>query len=235
MNKRAIMSAAFLFALTQALEATPITRRATITGGGRGTGKCTIEVNVDDTAEVEISGDTGVLTTLSGQTSVWRRFQCNQPLPFNPGEFRFQGIDGRGSARLIRDPRSNRGTAVIRIEDRKGGREGYTFDLLWRGSEGGNWYPQQPPIPPGHYPHPGGFPMAKAIQLCQDSVTNRLNRDGYPYVTFERTIPDDKPGRNDWVIGAVKGRRGYEATRFSFSCSVDFSSGRVRSVDVNRR
>ncbi len=77
--------------------------------------------------------------------------------------------------------------------------------------------------------------MAKAIRVCQDSVTDRLNRDGFPYVTFERTVPDDGPGRNDWVIGTVSGRRGYETTRFSFSCSVDFSAGRVRSVDVRRR
>jgi hypothetical protein len=77
--------------------------------------------------------------------------------------------------------------------------------------------------------------MAKVIRGCQDSVTNRLNRDGYPYVTFERTIPDNNSGRNVWVIGTVSGRRGFETTRFSFSCFVDFQSGRVRSIDVRRR
>jgi hypothetical protein len=77
--------------------------------------------------------------------------------------------------------------------------------------------------------------MARAIQICQDSVTDRLNRDGYSYVTFERTIPDNNPGRNDRVNGRVSAKRGFETTRFSFSCSVDFRSGRVRSVNVNRR
>jgi hypothetical protein len=58
---------------------------------------------------------------------------CNQVLPPNPAEFRFHGIDGRGRQELIRDP-SRGGVAVIRIEDPKGGREGYTFDLEWRGT-----------------------------------------------------------------------------------------------------
>jgi hypothetical protein len=76
--------------------------------------------------------------------------------------------------------------------------------------------------------------MATAIRICQDAVTSRLNRDGYSYVTFDRTIPNNGPGNNDWVIGTVRGRRGREVTLFSFSCSADFSSGRVRSVDVRR-
>lgn len=107
------------------------TRRAEIRGGG-GDGKCTIEVEVDDTAEVEIRGDVARLRTLSGHRAVWRRFQCNQPMPLNPASFRFRGIDGRGRQDLVRDPR-NGGVAVIRISDHKGGREGYTFDVEWRG------------------------------------------------------------------------------------------------------
>ncbi|HUE20559.1 MAG TPA: hypothetical protein VMQ86_02695 [Bryobacteraceae bacterium] len=260
MNKQFFQSAAILALLLQPLHADGDFRRATITGGGGGNGWCTVEVNVDGTAEVEVSGDSGVLRTLSGQQAFWRRFQCNRPLPPNPSDFRFNRIAGRGAVRLIRNPRFNGGTAVVHIEDPKGGRAGYTFNLQWSGfggGGGGGWPPAPLPPAPGHPPGPppqapgwpsapqppapgypggpGGFPMAKAIRICQDSVTNRLNRDGYPYVTFERTIPDDNPGRNDWVIGTVSGRRGFETSRFSFSCSVDFSSGRVRSVDVRRR
>jgi hypothetical protein len=54
-------------------------------------------------------------------------------MPARPADFRFQGIDGRGRVQLVRDPRQNRGVAVVRIEDSKGGREGYTFDLIWQG------------------------------------------------------------------------------------------------------
>jgi hypothetical protein len=210
----------------QAAPANPVSRRATITGGG-GNGRCTVEVSVDHSAEVEISGDRGLLTTTAGQPATWRRFQCNTPLPRNPVDFRLGGTNGRGTVRLIQDPRSTGGRVVVQITDRQGGRATYSFDLQWRGPRnGGGWTP-------GH--GPGGFPMARAIQICQDSVTGRLNRDGYSYVTFERTFPDDNPGRNDWVNGRASAKRGFETTRFWFSCSVDFLSGRVRSVDVNRR
>ena len=110
------------------------TFRAQIRGGGGDHGKCTIEVEVDGVAEIEINGDQGRMRTLSGTPAVWRRMQCNQPLPQNPLDFHFSGVDGRGRQTLLRDPASNRGTAVVRIEDPDGGREGYTFDIEWRGA-----------------------------------------------------------------------------------------------------
>jgi hypothetical protein len=70
--------------------------RANITGAA-GDGKCTFEVVVDGAAEVEIYGDQGSVRTLSGSPASWRRLECNQSLPNNPSDFRFQGIDGRGS------------------------------------------------------------------------------------------------------------------------------------------
>jgi len=112
------------------------TRRASITGGGGDTGKCTVEVRVDGAAEVEITGDMGRIRTLYGQPASWNRFDCSSPLPRNPVDFRFRGVDGRGNVQLIRDPSSRGGTAVVRVEDPKGGAEGYTFDLEWRGSSG---------------------------------------------------------------------------------------------------
>jgi hypothetical protein len=110
------------------------TRQADIRGEGGDRGKCTIEVEVDGSAEVSFYGDTGQLRTFSGQPAHWRRLECTDGLPRNPWEFRFRGIDGRGHVELIRDPRNNRGVAVVRIEDFQGGREGYTFELEWRGS-----------------------------------------------------------------------------------------------------
>jgi len=105
--------------------------------GGDGDGKCTIEVEVDGVAEVEIRGTVARLRTRQGQMANWRRFDCNQAMPTQPYDFRFRGIDGRGRQDLVRDP-GNGGIAVIRIEDSKGGREGYTFDIMWRGGTGSN-------------------------------------------------------------------------------------------------
>jgi hypothetical protein len=140
------------------------TRRATISGRGGDDGKCTIEVQVDGTAEVEIRGDAGRIRTLGGQPAIWKRFECNRPLPQNPVDFSFSGVDGRGRQDLVRDPR-NGGSAIIRIDDPQGGSDGYTFDINWRGGtawtpgsgwdNGGSWNPGggsgwNPP-----YPGPG--------------------------------------------------------------------------------
>ena len=114
------------------------TFRAQIRGGGDH-GKCTIEVDVDGVAEIEIQGDQGRMRTLSGNPSGWRRMVCNEPMPQNPQGFHFSGVDGRGRQTLLRDPSSNRGVAVVRIEDPQGGHEGYTFDIEWRGAGGGDF------------------------------------------------------------------------------------------------
>lgn len=107
--------------------------RATI-GGPRGdVGRCVVEVNVDGVATVEVFGEEGRLNTLAGQPAEWRRMICNGPLPSNPAEFRFKAAGGRGKQLLERDPRENRGVAVVRIEDPKAGRDNYVFELEWRG------------------------------------------------------------------------------------------------------
>ncbi len=251
MNRHMFAGAAILAGLLQPAHANPVSRRATITGGG-GNGRCTIEVTVDHAAELEVSGDQGLLTTTAGQPADWRRFQCNARLPSNPVDFRFTKVNGRGTARLIQDPRSTAGRAVVHITDPQGGRGTYTLDLQWRGGPGGGgWTPDGPSTPPGHGPGgggwvpgqppppdgpgPGGSPVARVIRVCQESVTDRLRRDGYRSVSFEHTTPVDNPGRHDRVTGTVSGKRGFGTAWFGFSCSVDFSSGRVRSVDVRRR
>ena len=113
------------------------TRKAAITGGGdAANGKCTVEVMVDGAAQVQVRGDTATLKNLNGQAPQWRRFECTSPMPANPADFRFAGVDGRGRQTLVRDPRNNRGTAVVQLEDPDSGAEGYTFDLFWGSGPG---------------------------------------------------------------------------------------------------
>ncbi len=111
-----------------------------MTNGG-GSGKCTFEVVIDGAVDVEIRGAEGRLRWVGGGGMSWRRLDCNQPLPRNPNNFRFQGIDGRGTQTLIKDPRNNNGVAVIRVDDPQRGSEGYTGDITWDGGSdsGGNW------------------------------------------------------------------------------------------------
>src|SRR5438552_19183576 len=147
MHRRLLVVFAGLAAIAAPLTAQQYQQRARIIGNGSlDQGKCTIEVMVDGVAEVEVRGDTANLRNLSGQPAQWRRFECTGRMPFNPVDFRFAGVDGRGRQTLIRDPR-NGGVAVIRIEDPQGGSEGYTFDLMWSGGNGpytsgpGPYYP----------------------------------------------------------------------------------------------
>ena len=111
------------------------TIQAQVTGGG-GSGKCTFEIRTGGTAEVEIRGSQGRVRAISGGPAQWVRLKCNQPLPKRPNNFRFQGIDGRGRQTLVRDPNSNNGIAVVRIEDNRGSMHGYTGDIMWNGGSG---------------------------------------------------------------------------------------------------
>jgi len=135
--KRLLTAAALVVGCSAMLPAQSVqSMRASIRGNNSDVGRCTVEVEVDGAADVEIRGDMGYVRTLQGQPSRWRRFECNSPMPRNPVDFRFHGVDGRGSVQLMRDPNSSGGTALVRINDSKGGREGYTFDIEWRGGYG---------------------------------------------------------------------------------------------------
>ena len=82
----------------------------------------------------------------------------------------------------------------------------------------------------------GSFGMSQAVDICRTAVQDRIISEyRVSRVDIRNARADDKPGRNDYIIGEAIGRRGGSAADFTFVCSVDFRSGRVRSVDVNRR
>lgn len=222
---RCLVPWAALTALVVSAGAQTVERRATFSLRGGDRGKCTIEVVVDGVVEVEVRGDRGILRTLSGQAGSWRRFECNAPLPANPVDFRFSGIDGRGSQNLIQDPRSNRGVAVVRIQDNKSGSEGYVFDLEWRGGAVDAGPPLRPPV--------GGRDLGRAIPACQEAVRERaLQRYGTRNIEFGHLDLDNNPGPNDSVVGAFDVPRGAARGTYRFSCSVNLATGRVRAVDI---
>jgi hypothetical protein len=235
-------------------------RRASLAGNGTNqSGKCTIEVVVDGAAEVEVRGDTGQIRNVSGQPPQWRRFECTGPLPANPVDFRFSGVDGRGRQQLVADPR-NGGAAVVRIEDTSGGPEGYTFDLTWGQGNGYLNDPRNAGDPRNNYPaaqnYPGaqnpGYPnnrqfrwggrvvdrqyaVNQAINVCRDAARQQaMDRYRPGRVEFRNMRLDDNPGRNDWVLGMIDVyQRGGREDHYEFSCSVNFDTGRVRSVDLD--
>jgi hypothetical protein len=261
MKNQVLQTAALGLTLTAAVFGQQ--RQATMVGGGApDRGKCTIEVVVDITAQVEIRGTSANLRTIAGQPAQWRRFECTGPLPGNPANFRFAGVDGRGRQDLIRDPRQG-GVAVVQIEDKQGGSEGYTFDIFWDGGRGnGPFTDQRGPDyrdqrGPDYRDQRGpnyrdrvenrdseyyrryghGFGVDEAVRICEQNVGDQASRRFRTNdFHFNRTSIDDNPGRQDWVIGTIdvpRGPRGED--RYRFSCSVNFDNGRVRSAQLDDR
>ena len=126
-----ILSAVLILTVASGL-AVAQSRRATFTLRGEGDrGRCTIAVVVDDVAEVELRGEFATLRPITGRPPYWRRFECSAPMPMNPIDFQFFGVAGRGRQFLVRQP-GDGGPGIVRIEDRRGGEEAYTFDVTWR-------------------------------------------------------------------------------------------------------
>lgn len=240
-----------------------IPRRASITGGGsENRGKCTIEVVVDGAAEVSIRGDNAILSNLRGQMPQWRRFECTGVMPASPLDLRFQGVDGRGSQSLVRDPRSG-GAVVVQIQDSDNGTEGYTFDIFWggggtgggtggrdiSGAYGGAYGGYQPDRGRedqgrddrfdrgrGDYDdgrRTGGGPDT-AIRNCQDAIAMQAAaRYRVRDLIFRRVTVDNGRGARDTVHGFAESRqRRYD---FEFSCAVDLRDGDVRGADLRIR
>ena len=75
----------------------------------------------------------------------------------------------------------------------------------------------------------------RAIQACEASVEQRIIRDGFRRVDFASARPDDRPGRNDFVIGTASALDRDRPVWFDFACGVNLRDGDVRSVDVTPR
>jgi hypothetical protein len=84
----------------------------------------------------------------------------------------------------------------------------------------------------------GGFrggPARDAVRICRQAVEERIRTSGYDAVNVNNIRVDDRPGRNDWVVGDARGDRGRRSDPFDFSCRVNLDTGEVRTVDVKRR
>jgi hypothetical protein len=168
-------------------------------------------------------------------------------------DFRFKGIDGRGDVRLVQDPRNNNGMAVIRIDDPKAGAEGYTFDIEWSGASGGaptGGFPGTYNPAQQHSPATGmgggfgrgrggdrGWSAEQAIDLCRTELRTRAERD-YDLRNIDITAAavDANQGRRDWITGAFtdRGSNNRRGSGYRFNCAVDYNSGQVRKIEIQR-
>src|ERR1017187_983673 len=210
-TQRTFYSAILAGLLLLAVSAWGQSFNANITGGG-GTGKCTFEVRVDGVANVQIRGNQGFLQTKSGMPAQCVRLKCNQPLPRNPINFRFQGVDGRGRQYMLKDPASNNGVAVIRIEDNRNGMEGYTGDIFWSGgnNNGGN---------NGN----NGQWNNNLVPNCQNNIRNEVrSQTGGASVSFNGN-PSRKQAASFVMVdgnGNARGNNGRQGN-FSYHCTMN--------------
>lgn len=77
-------------------------------------------------------------------------------------------------------------------------------------------------------------PVQRAIDRCERSVAIWLHRTGYLHVSFEEAAAPDNPGDHYWIEGRATGQRGVRAA-FSYTCSVDYYSGKVLTMDLHQR
>ena len=179
--------------------------------------------------------------------------ECNNPLPYRMTDFRFRGIDGRGTQQLAQAPRSNNSTAVIRIDDPRTGSEGYTFDIEWSGASGGF---AADAFGSGAYPVASNSPATatggilsslrgtartisaeRALDLCRTEVHACGERDyGLRNIDINAVGVDTGQGRRNWVTGTFTDGSGavLRGSGYRFNCSVDYSSGQVGAVEILR-
>jgi hypothetical protein len=212
------------------ITAQTLTRKASfVNGGNPNGGKCTIEVVVDGSAEVEIRGDSAILRNTGGQSPQWRRFECTAAMPPNPPNFRFAGVDGRGNQSLVRNP-DNNGSAIVRIVDSEGGAQGYTFDLFW-GNNGGPTTQDRSPQDRGPQGRPQGSQGPSEQPFDRGEYRDQQGPLGLDARAFNRGEPvgEQRFTRNQAVQVCQDSVRDRAVSRFRTS-NIDF---RKVSIDDN--
>jgi hypothetical protein len=88
---------------------------------------------VDIGCRIEVRGDGHEVEDMGGQGTRERDFRFSEPLPSDEVPVSVEKKKGRGKVRLVEMPRaSNDYTAVVEIEDDKGGADDYEIELRWQ-------------------------------------------------------------------------------------------------------
>jgi hypothetical protein len=100
---------------------------------------------VDDRVQIRVSGRSARARVISGQRLRSVNSNFRNSLPRRSVNVRVNKRDGRGSVRVVEQPNSrNNYTAVIEIDDDKGGADYYRFELSWDNGGGYDPRPDRP-------------------------------------------------------------------------------------------
>jgi hypothetical protein len=108
-------------------------------GRGRGNtgrpiiGRVSWRGRIDDRAQLIIKGRTIEVKTITGQPNPPGTSNFTSPLPASPVTVDVTKLAGRGTVTVLQQPaRANDFTAVIEINDDRGGNDDYRLDIFWR-------------------------------------------------------------------------------------------------------
>lgn len=88
---------------------------------------------VDVGCRIQVRGSGYELEDMGGQGTRERDHRFSEPLPSAEVPLSVEKKDGRGDVRLVQMPRASNGyTAVVEIEDDKGGADDYELELRWQ-------------------------------------------------------------------------------------------------------
>ena len=101
-------------------------------GYNRTSGRMQWRGTVDQEVQILVYGSNASLRSVAGAPVRNATFNFTSPLPTRPANVQVRKLKGRGSVELIQQPaRDNGFTAVVRIQDPKGGADDYEFELAW--------------------------------------------------------------------------------------------------------
>jgi len=99
----------------------------------RGPGTMTWRGRVDDYVELNIQGNRVRSREREGSQTINEQVSFSSPLPRADVEVSVRKRDGRGRVSVVQQPnRSNNYTAVVKIDDEKGGADDYEIEMEWR-------------------------------------------------------------------------------------------------------
>lgn len=165
---------------------------------------------VDGVSTVRIRGRQVNVETRSGLPVQRQQYNFSDPLPRTALDVELAVLDGRDRVRLIEEPRANNDyTAVVRIDDRSGGRDLYRFELRWNDR---NWQDNS-----------GGWNGGS--QRNSDSVTWRGRVDGESIIRF----------RSDQAQSQTVSGRGAFNERYQFTAPLPSRAVSVNLINTEGR
>jgi hypothetical protein len=194
-------------------------------------GRCRVRVRIDDEADVELRGDMIRIHVIKGGPGKDEGTECNAPLPTsgNITNFRFRGIDGRGTPRLVQEPSArNSYVAAVNVQDPRSGSEGFTFDLTWNwdgqggGGESGG----------GFFPGSGGQTDQQVVErACLMELRNVIGREQKMSVqNLTNTSMRMGGGGRSVLSGTANLLRNQQRETATFQCTFYLRDNRVENV-----